>query len=174
MNDVFPSVSTVSIKSTEAGSIVKIPRSDNPILALVTDHLTKDVRSIVWLNAKIPQRPSIMFAENWRNEEAALRYNDSIRFELGITDNDVDAKGNKSWETHGVIVSIGDELYIRAAPQDSFYGSYRLINIRNGSVFEGYPPNDSWSFLSWRLCLRDSIANRDVVLMEFDSRIQPT
>jgi hypothetical protein len=170
MNDIFPSVSTVSINDTEAGSIVKIPRSDNPILALVTDHLTEGSRSVVWLNAKIPQRPSIMFAENWRHEKTTLRYNDNIRFELGIADNEVDPRGSKSWETHGVIVSIGDELYIRAAPQDNFYGHYRLINIRNGSVFEGHPPNDTWSFLKWKLCLRDSIANHDVVLMEFDSR----
>jgi hypothetical protein len=172
MNVVFPSVSTVSVKDTEAGSIVKIHRSGSQTLALLTNHFTKNVRSFVWLNAKIPERPSVMFAENWRNEDTTLRYNDDIRFELGIADTEVDPRGSKSWEAHGVIVSIGDELYIRAAPQDSFSGHYRLVNIRNGSIFEGQPPNDMWSFLTWKLCLRDSITNRDVILMDFDSRIQ--
>jgi hypothetical protein len=167
MNDVFPSISTVSVKDAEAGSIVRISRFDGPLLALVTDHHTKDVRSFVWLNAKTQDRPSAIFAENWRNEEAALRYNDGIRFELGMTDDEVDARGHDTWETPGVIVSIGAELFIRAGSQDKFYGSYKFINVRTGSVFPNSAPNNVWSFLSWRLWVRDPVADRDMMLMEF-------
>jgi hypothetical protein len=168
MNDVFPLISTVSIKETEAGSVVKIPRLDNPLLALVTDDVMNNARSIVWLNAKMPDRPSVIFAENWRNEEAVLRYNGNIRFDLGMADNEIDARGGKFWETPGVMVSIGDDLYIRAAPLDNFYGSYKLVNIRTGSVFPKHPPSNLWSFLSWRLYLRDSVTDREITLMQFN------
>src|SRR6266478_1455706 len=161
MNDVFPSVATVSIKDAEAGSIVAISRSGGSVLALLTDHLTNGVRSIVLLNAKIQDGSSVIFAENWRNEESALRYSGSIRFELGMSDNDVDARGNKSWETPGVIISIEDDLFIRAAPQDPFYGSYKLVSIRTGAVFPNQTPNNAWSFLSWQLWIRDAVADRD-------------
>jgi hypothetical protein len=172
MNDVFPPVSTVSVKDAEAGSIVIIPRSGVSILALLTDHITNGTRSVVWLNAKIKDRPAVIFAENWRNEESVLRYNGNTRFELGMADDEIDARGRNSWETAGAIVSIGDELFIRAAPQDSFYGFYRLVNIRTGIVFTDNYPSNVWSFLSWELWMRDSVAHRDLMLMEFRMKKQ--
>jgi hypothetical protein len=167
MNDVFPSVSTVSVKDAEAGSIISVPRAGGSVLALLTDHLTDGVRSFVWLNAKFQDRPPVIFAEKWRNEESALCYNGNIRFELGTAEDEIDARGNRFRETSGVIVSVGDDLFIRAAPQDDFYDTYRLINIRTGSIFPDSPPSNVWSFLSWRLWVRDSVADRDLMLTEF-------
>jgi hypothetical protein len=174
MNNVFPSVSTVSINDAESGTIVKLPRVHGAILALVTDHSTNGARSIVWLNSMARDRPSVLFIENWQNEESALRYNDAIWFDLGMADDEVDARGQRSWEMPGVILSIGDELFIRAAPYDAFRDQDKLVNIRTGRIFSSRPPNDMWSFLSWRLLLRDPAANIDLTLMEHRIKLAPS
>jgi hypothetical protein len=167
MNDVFPMVSTVSMKDADAGSVVKISRAGTAKLALVTDHLANGVRSFVWLTPNFDNRPPVIFAENWQNAPSVLCYGSNIRFELGAAENELDPTGQHSWDMAGAIVSINGDLYIRAAPQDAFYGSHKLINIRNGSVYAERPPNSLWTFLSWQLWIRDPARHRDLMLTEF-------
>jgi hypothetical protein len=170
MTDVFPPISTVSIKDADAGSIVMISRSEGPVLALTTDHFTNGVRSFVLLNIKIRGERSVIFAENWRGVENVLRFDSSVRFEIDVAAEEIDAGRNSRGETPGIIVSIADQLYIRAAPAESFRGLDRLVNIRTGSVFPEYEPNSLWSFSKWKLLLRDNFADRDIALMEFSIR----
>ncbi len=174
MNDVFPAISEVSLKDAEPGAIVKIARFDGPKLALVTDQLANDARSFVWLNPNFPNKPPVIFAEKWRNEPSAMCCGRAVRFELRLADELIDPTGRNSWETAGAIVSIGQELFIRAAPEDPFYGQYRLVNIRSGAVYSDRPPNTLWTFLSWQLWLRDPTKHCDLMLTEFHSPIQRT
>ncbi len=172
MNDVLPMVSTVSLKEAEPGSIVKIARSDGPKLALVTDHFAGGVRSLVWLIPNFQNRPPVIFAENWRNDSSVLYYGSNIRFELGTANDELDPNGRNFWETPGVIVSIGNDLFIRAAPQDEIYDMHKLVNVRNGSVYSERPPNSLWTFLSWQLWIRDPVAHCDLMLTEFRATIK--
>ncbi|WP_130582409.1 hypothetical protein [Bradyrhizobium sp. Leo170] len=167
MVDVFPAPSTVSLKDATAGSIVGIARYDGVKWALVTDHSSNGVRSFVWLNATFQDRSPVIFAENWQNNPSVLQYASNARFEL---DDKLDPTGHNSWETPGVIVSIGSELLIRAAPHDNFYGgNYRLVNIRSGSVYSDPLPNPLWTFLSWQLWQRDPERRHDLKLTEFNA-----
>jgi hypothetical protein len=167
MIDVFPALSTVSLMDAAPGSIVKIVRSDGIKLILVTAHVANGVRSFVWLNPNFKNRPAVIFAEKWQNDPAVLQYVSDVRFELGTADEELDPSGRLSWETPGVIVSIAGDLFIRAAPEDPFYGQYKLINVRNGSIYSGHPPNSLWTFLSWQLWIRDPVGDRDFMLTEF-------
>jgi hypothetical protein len=143
MSDVFPAPSTVSLMDAAPGSIVKIMRSGGPKLALVADDVTDGVRSFVWLNPNFQNLPAVIFAEKWQNDPSVLEFGSNVRFELGTTNEELDPRGRDSWETPGVIVSIANDLSIRAAPQDQFYGSYKLVNIRNGSVYANWSKRSS-------------------------------
>jgi hypothetical protein len=96
MNDVFPAVSTVSLKDAEAGSIVRIMRSDGPKFALVADHFSNDTRSFVWLNPNFKDRPAAIFAEKWPIDSDVLQYRSNARFELGTANDDIDQRGRYS------------------------------------------------------------------------------
>jgi hypothetical protein len=169
MTDSFPCVSTVSLRDADPGSIIRISRHDGSKLALVTDQIVDDVRSFVWLTPNFQDKETVIFAEKWRNDPSVLQYSSAVRFELGTTDAELDPIGRNSWETAGVIVSIGDSLLIRAAPMDSFYGGYKLVNIRNGAVYSDRPPETLWTYLSWRLWIRDPSKRCDVKLTEFNA-----
>lgn len=166
MADAFPLVATVSLKDATPGSIVRIGRSDGSKLALVTSEVVNDVRSFVWLNPGFKNKPSVIFAENWRDDSSVLQYKSPTRFELGSKDNDLD-DGRNAHETAGPIVSIGDGLYIRAVPFDDFRGWNKFVNIRDGSIYSGERPVFSWSFLSWQLWIRDPRSLADFMLTEF-------
>lgn len=151
MNNAFPSVSTVLLEDATAGSIIKIARSDGAKLALVTDHFVNGTRSFVWLNPNFRDRPAVIFAQNWRNDPSVLQYLSNTRFDLGSANEELDPSGRNYWQTPGVIVSIGDQLFIRAAPQDDdFYGGTKLVNIRNGSVYSDRPPDTLWAIVGER------------------------
>jgi hypothetical protein len=167
MADVFPTLSTISLREAEGGSIVGIPRHDGVKLVLVADRLANGVRSFVWLNPNFQDRPSAIFAENWRNESSVLQYGPNVRFELGTSDDELDPTGRNSWEAPGVIVSLGGDLFIRAAPDDEIYGRNKLVNVRNGAVHSTNLPDTLWTFLSWQLRIRDPLKHCDIKLTEF-------
>lgn len=167
MSDAFPAVVTVSLKDATPGSIIRIGRHDGCKVALATDQIVNNVRSFVWLNPGIQNKPYAIFAENWRNDPSVLQYISTARFELGSGDNDLDPIGRNVWDASGVIVSIGTELFIRAAPFDDFYDRCKLVNIRDGSVYSGELPSTLWTFLSWQLWIRSPDQTADFMLTEF-------
>ena len=111
----------------------------------------------------------MIFAENWRNDPSVLSYGPNVRFEIGTSDQQIDPGDHNSWETAGALVLTSNELFVRAAPEDAFYGRYVLINVRSGSVSFDRPPDNSWTFLSWQLWVRDPQKERDVMLTEFNA-----
>src|SRR5690242_17951787 len=107
MNDVFPSVHTISLAAAPPGSVVNIPRYRGPVLALLTDlAIAEGSRSLVFLNFKAKDRHQVVFANKSPNVEGCLAYKEGLRFELGIAAGEIDAQGHDWWETSGVIVSI--------------------------------------------------------------------
>jgi hypothetical protein len=173
MSDLFPSVSTVSLKDAEPGSIVRISRHNKSKFALVTDHVVDGTRSFVWLNPDFPDMAPVIFAEKWRNDPSVLQYQTDIRFELGTTEDEIDPTGRRSGEMAGAIVSIGSDLFIRAAPEDQFYGRYILVNVRNGALYPDRLPDTMWTFLSWQLWIRDPLTRADLMLTEFRAIRKP-
>lgn len=171
MSDVFPNLATVSLNEAQPGSIVRIGRYDGCKIALVTNHIANNVRSFVWLNASFQNKPPVIFAENWRNDSTVLQYASNVRFELGHKQ---DPTGHNTWQMPAVIVSIGAQLFIRAAPFDHFDGGYKLVNLQDGSVYSDQPPSSLWTFLSWQLWLRDPEQRRDLMLTEFDVTAEST
>lgn len=168
MNEVFPPLHTVSTSTAAPGSIVRIPRSGGPLLAFVTDRpADKGGRSYVMLNAKIERRPPILFAENWQNVDSCLAFSGKLQFELSAELKDIDPNGNKWWEESGVIVCVGDQFYLRAAPFDGFMGNYQFANVQTGSLLTEQIPNSVWSFGVWSIWLRDTIAQRSFSIFDF-------
>ena len=163
-----PQVCTARLSDAKPGSILKVPRSGGPLLVLVTDLVAGDGRrAVVVLNGKLPNRPSVFFADNWSDIDSCLVYKMKLHFELTNIETEIDPRGHEWREIAGVIVLIDDQLYIRVAPQDSFYDNFRLINIQSGAVLSQQTPNNVWSFGRWCLWLRDSIPERHVKLLEF-------
>src|SRR6185437_1971196 len=117
MNKVFPPIKTLTPPQAAPGSIIAISRSSEIIFALVTTQKSNEERvSIVLLNARRPNYPSVIFVDNWRLTEPCLCYSSGVEFEIN-TDL-IDPRGNDWWETPGVIVSIADQFYIRAGRFD--------------------------------------------------------
>jgi hypothetical protein len=166
MNEVFPQVRTVLLAEATPGSILRIPRFEASMIAIVTDHSIDGTRSVVLLNAHIPNLPSVVFAQKWRLIEPYLCYSGKIRFEMGMNTDEMDELGHEWWQTPGVIVSIGDQLFIRAAPSE-FGFRHTLINIQTGAIFAGDPPNSLFTFGNWKLSVRDDTAERSFELCSF-------
>ena len=147
--------------------------AEGPLLALVTDHvLDNNARSFVVLNSTFPRRPSVLFAEGWRDEKYCLQYANTPQFELETDKETIDIHGHEWWHEFGVIVSINSDLYIRAAPFDAFAGRSQLVSIKSGSLFTGQIPNSAWTFSVWRLSIRGATVEQKVPLYEFDIRSQ--
>ncbi len=103
MSDVFPVISTVSIKEAVSGSIIMLTRHGGQLLALVTDHFINESRSLILLNKPVERGgTSVVFSEKWKNSETALSFGHHARFELGM--DELDARGSNWWETPGVII----------------------------------------------------------------------
>jgi hypothetical protein len=169
MNEVFPEIQTVPLAKAEPGSIAIIPRSDGPFLALVTDQPENNGRrAIVIFNTKLAGRPPVLFSQNWIADGPCLTYKTTPRFNLGTDEADIDAQGHNWSRYAGPIVSIGDQLYVRAIPFSEIDYIYRLINIRTGSLFTGQVPNSVFCFGVWQLLLRDKIFERDVTIFNYD------
>lgn len=167
MNEVFPSVYTVSTADAEPGTILKIPRSEGALLALAVEAKNGNGCTLVILNSTDPNRPPVFFVDNWRNENSCLAYKGPFHFEISVVDADTDFRGHKWWETTGVIISIKDQLYIRAVHVDAMRGSFLHVNVQTGKIFTDQIPNDVWSFGAWQLWLRDSY-KRHLSIFEFN------
>ena len=111
-------------------------------------------------------RPAVTYIENWRNPESVLTYCDS-RFEISLDQNKIDPLGQNSWETAGALLAIDDQVYIRAY-HDTTFGDYKLINVEGGAVYSGRQTNRFWSFLAWKIWIRDPTSKCDTMLLEFD------
>jgi hypothetical protein len=167
MNDIFPQVSTVLLAEATPGSIIRVPRYGESIIALVSDESIDEIRSIVMLNARIQGLSKVVFSRKWRLDDGPyLCYRGKIRFEIGMDPTGIDERGQHWWETPGVLVSIGDQLFIRAAPTECGY-STSLINVQTGAVFSAKPPSRSCTFGSWELCVRDELTDRCIELYRF-------
>lgn len=166
MNDIFPSIATATINDVAPGSIIQLSRFGG-ILALVTDQEIKGSRSLVILNKPASHGTSVIFAEGWRNDETALIYKSDVRFEINMGAEGIDPTGRKWQETPGVLSLAGDDTFILAAPQDSFHGQHKLVNIQTGAVALEPTSRQLWSFASWRLFLRDPHSNCDHLLLKF-------
>lgn len=170
MNKVFPSITTKNSAEAKPGSIIRLVRSGTSLFALVTTQKPKeDSASFVILNSRIQNRPAVLFTDGWA-PESCLCYENELEFELRMEDTYVDSRGIKWWETPGVIVSISDQLFIRAAQSDHYgFARYHLVNIRTGEVFSEQAPNGAWTFGAWKLWLRSEDMNRKIELCSFEA-----
>lgn len=171
MNSVFPKVASGPITEARPRAVIRFQRSGTPLLAIVTGEATGESRSLVVLNKPTQHGLRTTFIENWRNPETVLIYTDGLRFELNMDIETHDPQGNRSWETAGVLVAIGDRILVRAY-HESVFGDYKLIDVQTGSLYAGSKQSNPFSFLAWQLWIRDAVANRHVMLWDFDASAQ--
>ena len=117
------------------------------------------------LDATFPNEPQVMFAQNWRFLEPCLCFGGKIRFEVGIGADEVDETGQNWWRTPGVIVSVGDALFVRAGAYN--FGPSALVNVQTGALITDQLPSSLFTFGSWKLCLRDETKERNLELCRF-------
>jgi hypothetical protein len=154
MNTVFPLISSTRLADAKPGSIIRFFRSDESLFALVTNQKTAKTPALVLLNAKFNDRPPVLFADSWRDENC-IDYNNEAHFEIGTTDELTDPRGNEWWETAGTIVLIGDKLLIRAVEFQNYgFSQCLLIDIQTGELFTDSVPNDTYAFGKWSLTIR--------------------
>ncbi len=167
MNEVFPPICTVSLDSAQPGSIVRIPRSGGSIFALIAEKQPgENGHSFVVLNSSVPNRPAVFFANNWRNENSCMAYKAKLHFELSVDEADLDIRGHDLWEVPGVIVSVGDQFFIRAGSLEPFHGGFHYVNIQTGALLSGQLPNDTCTFAAWQIWLRDTY-DRNFCILKF-------
>jgi hypothetical protein len=168
MNTVFPRVQTGPISEVVPGSLIKIQRSEGLLTSLVTSHVGKTGnRSFVTLNAKIVGRPRIFFAEDWSTPNC-LSFANKLHFELNVFDGiSVDGRGYKWEDEPGVILASKSKLFLRAAPENAFYGTFRYLDVETGDVLADVPP-PYWSCGAWKISIRDELTCKSVCLFEFD------
>jgi hypothetical protein len=169
MNIIFPMVKTTMTAEAEAGSIVLLSRHGEAIFALATDQSTEEKgATLVLLNARLQSKPPVIFMSGWRSERC-LQYEDQAEFEINIEDKFCDPSGSTWWETAGTIVSIGDQLFIRAVQsQDYGFERFHLINVRTGAVLTERPSNQMWTFGSWKLRIRGKDESHKISLCSFE------
>lgn len=168
VSNIFPMMRTASINEVHAGSIISFPRSDILIHALTTDRTSNGCRTLVLLNRPIEGgRRIVSYIENWRDPENVLVYEGKPRFE--INERQVDPRDTRSWETPGVLVLIGDRIFIRALQPDNHFEGFKLIDIQSGSVLVGQQPRNSWTFLTWELWIRDPLGCNHRQLFNFSA-----
>lgn len=148
------------------GSVINIFRSGERISALVTSQRPNDSTiSIVLLNLRRHNSPSVIYADKWRLDETCLCYDAGIEFELD--QNLVDPRGNKWWETPGVMVVIGDQHYIRSSYLDDPFRCPPLVNIQTGDIFNDDQAGGRWTFGGWTLWIKDDLQQRAIKLCDF-------
>ena len=173
MNEVFPAVSALRLSEATPGTILKLPRSGGSLVALVTDQVRSDGnRSVVVLNGRFSEVPSVFLADNWADMDSCLSFRSKVHFELTTDEAEIDPRGNRWRDVPGVIVLIGDQMHIRVAPRDSFFENPKLVNVHSGVIFSQQAPNSLWTFGRWSLWIRGSLPEQRTQLMEF-SAIMP-
>jgi hypothetical protein len=170
MNEIFPNLESVSLSAAPSGSVVKIPRfrRDGYIVLITDAPADKGSRSVVFLNADFADRPPVVFMDNYRDMDACLSYKSKVHFEVSMETKDIDATGRDWFEVTGVIVLIGDQFYIRAAPYSAFGYPYQYVNVQTGALFSQQMPNDVWTFGSWKIWIRDPIRDREFSIFSFN------
>jgi hypothetical protein len=166
MNNVFPLVKAMAIADAPSGAVVCFQRFGKLLFAIATDQASDGNRSLVLLNSPLQDRTTVSFVDNWRNPESVLVHSET-RFELSLNQTKIDPTGKNSWDAPGALLVIGDQIYIRAY-HDRDFGDHKLVNVQTGAVFSDQRPNAFWSFLAWKIWVRDPICRHDTVLLEFD------
>ena len=162
MNGVFPNLSGVPLAQA-AGCVAIIPRSEGPLLALVTtESIQENLCSIVILNA--PGNPLVVFYEDWGGGLLCFYYRTPVRFELSEKQNDIDTRGNW-WRRPGPIASINDEFFIGAAGGSR--AGFRYVNVRTGAMLSDELPNSYATFGVWSIWLRDPLRERSAQIFAF-------
>lgn len=168
MTSVFP-VCGASLNEVHPGAIVRIERERGRLIALVTDHMENNVRSLVFLNAKFDKKPPVIYADNWRVEDACLLYTGNLQFELGMRDRELSPDGHDLWRIAGVIVAIGSQFFIRAGYFDHQFGIGQLVNIQTGALFgENQTPHELWTFSKWTLWQEDPMNSQKIKVCDLD------
>lgn len=168
MSTLFPRMRSISINDASPGAIITFQRAGALLLALTTDRISNGSRTLVLLNRQGEDGSHLVtYAENWRNPETALIYDDECRFEMD--ESNIDPTGNSSWELPGVMSVVGDQILIQAVQTDHF-DEFSYVNIQTGCLFPDRPPSNSWSFLAWQLWIRDPIAGRHRRLLDFKTK----
>jgi len=85
-----------------------------------------------------------------------MAYKENLQFELSVHDADLNIGGSELWDVPGVIISTGDQFFIRAFAFEPFSGDVHHVNIQTGALFAGQLPSDICTFPSWQIWLRDS------------------
>lgn len=172
MADIFPNLRTTTINDARPGSILKMPRSEGELVGLATEHLSENgTRSVVLLNARFERRPAVIFARQWRFDPA-ICIEETCEFELDISEKYIDWRSRISWETAGVILSINDDLYIRAANTEEMFGGNELVNIRTGALYAGQSPNTPPTICAWNLHVLSREKTRKIPLCNFRQEIK--
>jgi len=170
MNEVFPKLCSAPLGEAAAGSIVLIPHNDGLLLSLVTDESVQaHVRSIVILNLNQPSSPSVVFHENWGKSQICLCYETPLRFEISNKEDDI-GTNSKWWRHVGVITSIRNEFFIRAAAPAC--NGFHDINVQTGAIFSGEKPNVYGVFGVWEIWLRDPLRERSAPIFNFNIHSQ--
>jgi len=167
-NEVFPEICSGQLGSVAAGSIALIPHHDGPFLTLIADESAQQqLRSIVILNLKHANYPSVVFHDNWENRDACLYYKTPLRFEMSNKVEDIGTNATW-WRNSGVIASIQNEFFIRALSVNG--GGFTYVNIQSGRLFHGDLPNFFALFGVWSIWLRDPLGERSSPVFDFDVR----
>jgi hypothetical protein len=166
MNSVFPEICGAALGEAPAGSIAIIPDHDGPLLALVTDQsVQQELRSIVILNLNQPGYSSVVFHESWRMRDPCLYYRSPLRFELSNKVDDISTNATW-WRVSGIIASLQNDFFIRAAPPTR--GGFQYVNVKTGAMFTGDTPHFYAVFGVWRIWVRDPLRECSTQLFDFN------
>jgi hypothetical protein len=168
--EIFPRIRTISLLAAQAGSLVRIPRGSDSLLALVTDEpRNNDACSLVILNSTNADRPRAELVNNWPDTAGVLSYGESVRYELSMEQADVETSRRAWTDIAGVLVSIDEDLFVRSTLHNSMFNNIKYVNLQTGAVFRGNIPNYSaWAFGVWSVWVRDPAQKKCFSLFEFN------
>jgi hypothetical protein len=168
MNAIFPKFQTVSSASAKAGTLIKINNSQQTMALVTNGSSNEKACSMVVLTDGFGGRPPIYFAKDWQNVDDCIAF-ENIQFEINIDPKYVDERGYKCCETSGALISIHDQLFLKAAPFQQFSDSYKHANIQTGELFVGQIPSKVWTFTSWRIVTRELTSGKEIELFKFET-----
>lgn len=166
MNEVFPDFETTDFFQAPLGSVGWISRSSGVLLCFVAaHHRDEKARSLVILSGPAG-KPTPLFADNWSNRQCLL-LRAAVRFEIDPVS--VGQRLNEHWETSGVLVSVGNHLFLRVVVPQDFRDEFVLVDVETGELFLESTPENPWVFPTWRIWIRDPARAVDISLFSFDA-----